>query len=246
MIIIAIGVDLQPTYTDAWVSAVSDKLGMKTKQFALTLWIMETELQEAGADKEDRAIVPIRIINSGVQSIGSDTRNWRLILNCKSRSELRLLELNPQSSNLKVEKIGNPDLNSLILEFGLLYPGESVDIRIEIEASNKDSLCEIIAKTNLPIQPSITIRSYHPNLGPITKFGNIVFLSAMVVLGLIYFYLGLIEYLDLYRPDYFGAPLEMGWGGWLSMPFVCVGILGLITIHAVAFTKIVLLIHWLF
>lgn len=96
------------------------------------------------------------------------------------------------------------------------------------------------------MKPLITIRSYHPNLGPTTKFGNVVFLSAMVVLGLVYFFWGLIDYLDLFRQDYLGAPLEMGWGGWLSLPLVCAGILGLITLHAVAFTKIVLLIHWLF
>lgn len=136
-IIIAIGVDLQPTYTDAWVSAVSDKLSMTTEQFAVTLWITGTELQGAEADKEDRAIVSIRIVNSGVQSIGSDARNWRLILKCKNRSELRLLELNSGSSNLNVDEIGTPDLDNLILEFGLLYPGESVDIRVETEVSNE-------------------------------------------------------------------------------------------------------------
>lgn len=246
------GVDLQTTYVDRSVLALAEKFGVKKAQFALTIWIAETESQTSNRDSESRLIVPIRIFNSGVQAIGSGSRKWKLVFRTKNQANIRLVEISTSSSDLEMEKVDVFSEDIVSLQFGLFYPGESVKVQVELDAPIDSLAKAMVVDTNLPIQPNITVTRHSTEFGPPTKFGNIVFFSAMILIGLLFFYIGFSSWLDEHRPD-FGTsafapvgPINLDWGDWLFSPVVAFIIVLGTTVHAIALTKIILLLQWLF
>lgn len=205
------------------------------EDFSLTLWVKEPILQIDDDNSQPTIIVPINITNSGVQSIGSDNRKWNLILKTKNDFGIKLVEVSPHSPNLEVEEIEESSVDNVILQFGLFYPGESVDIQVELQSSGNNALRGIVAETNLPMQPIITITSKTPEIGSMTKYGSFICFGILIVLGLIYS----IICFSYYHRDERLFDLDIVYtisGMWVAATFNAMAITELITLVQVLFS----------